>query len=284
MPLPKAACSGGGALAGFPPADTPVQRPPLTEPSVKRRPPSRPRFRGMAGKARGRKMDVMLSLGALARSVLHGRVGNLGTAIPPPPWSRRRRRRREVCTMLTSTAARVGRRMTRGHRRCHRSCTRRGWRPQWAAYTRLRQPQIRRGAGCGGSPQGTPALLYTLAQGYRLNRARASASNPRLTRDASQLIVPSRIALARRGSLWALATSLAVLASARLLRRYGRLNFIEFSSEKVAYRRRFSRSSPPARREGFAPTASPHTPGGCLGKYRRTPGQRKMDQCGNLAD
>jgi len=66
-------------------------------------------------------------------------------------------------------------------------------------------------------------------RGYRLNRARASASNPRLTRDASQLIVPSRIALARRGSLWALATSLAVLASARLLRRYGRLNFIEFS-------------------------------------------------------
>jgi len=50
-----------------------------------------------------------------------------------------------------------------------------------------------------------------------------------LTRDASQLTVPSRIALAlaRRGSLWALATLLdvLVLASARLLRRYGRLNF-----------------------------------------------------------
>jgi hypothetical protein len=98
-------------------------------------------------------------------------------------------------------------------------------------------------------------------RGYRLNPARASASNPRLTRDASQLIVPSRIALVRRGSLWALATLLAVLASARLLRR-GRLSFIEFSWEKVAYRRRFSRSSPPA--QGFAPTAPLHTPGGCL--------------------
>ena len=98
-------------------------------------------------------------------------------------------------------------------------------------------------------------------RGYRLNRARASASNPRLTRYASQHCSvedcsgPSRIAL---GS----GTLLAVLASARLLRLYGRLNFIEFSWEKVAYRRRFSRSSPPA--QGFAPTASPHTPGGCL--------------------
>jgi hypothetical protein len=34
------------------------------------------------------------------------------------------------------------------------------------------------------------------------------------------------------------------------------------AGEKVAYRRRFSRSSPPA--QGFAPTASPHTPGGYL--------------------
>jgi hypothetical protein len=48
-------------------------------------------------------------------------------------------------------------------------------------------------------------------------------------------IVPSRIALARRGSLSALAILLAVLASARLLRRYGRLNFIEFFWEKVAF-------------------------------------------------
>ena len=30
----------------------------------------------------------------------------------------------------------------------------------------------------------------------------------------------------------------------------------------MAYRRRFSRSSPPA--QGFAPTAFPHMPGGCL--------------------
>ena len=54
-------------------------------------------------------------------------------------------------------------------------------------------------------------------KGYRPNRARGSASNPRLTRDVSQLIVRSRIALARRRLLWALATLLAVLASARLL-------------------------------------------------------------------
>jgi hypothetical protein len=112
-------------------------------------------------------------------------------------------------------------------------------------------------------PAGCPRKCCGMGRakrGYRLNRARASASNPRLTRYASHCSVedcsgPSRIAL---GS----GTLLAVLASARLLRLYGRLNFIEFSWEKVAYRRRFSRSSPPA--QGFAPTAFPHTPGGCL--------------------
>ena len=112
-------------------------------------------------------------------------------------------------------------------------------------------------------PAGCPRKCCSMGRakrGYRLNRARASASNPRLTRYASHCSVedcsgPSRIAL---GS----GTLLAVLASARLLRLYGRLNFIEFSWEKVAYRRRFSRSSPPA--QGFAPTAFPHTPGGCL--------------------
>jgi len=112
-------------------------------------------------------------------------------------------------------------------------------------------------------PAGCPRKCCSMGRakrGYRLNRARASASNPRHTRYASHCSVedcsgPSRIAL---GS----GTLLAVLASARLLRLYGRLNFIEFSWEKVAYRRRFSRSSPPA--QGFAPTAFPHTPGGCL--------------------
>ena len=104
-------------------------------------------------------------------------------------------------------------------------------------------------AAWGARKGGTVLIVHV-----RLQAILASLVMPR--------IVPSRIALARRGSLWALATLLAVLASARLLRRYGRLNFIEFSWEKVAYRRRFSRSSPPA--QGFAPTASPHTPGGCL--------------------
>jgi hypothetical protein len=124
-------------------------------------------------------------------------------------------------------------------------------------------------------PAGCPrnvAAWGARKRGYRLNRARASASNPRLTRDASQLIVPSMIALVRRGSLWALATLLAVLASARLLRRYGRLSFTEFSWEKVAYRRRFSRSSPLA--QGFAPTA-PLTRRGAACKYWRTFGATK---------
>ena len=105
-------------------------------------------------------------------------------------------------------------------------------------------------------PAGCPRKCCGMGRakrGYRLNRARASASNPRLTRYASHCSVedcsgPSRIAPLGSGTL------LAVLASARLLRRYGRLNFIEFSWEKVAYRRRFSRSSPPA--QGFAPTAA----------------------------
>lgn len=115
-------------------------------------------------------------------------------------------------------------------------------------------------------PAGCPRKCCSMGRakrGYRLNRARASASNPRLTRYASHCSVedcsgPSRIAL---GS----GTLLAVLASARLLRLYGRLNFIEFSWEKVAYRRRFSRSSPPA--QGFAPTRRLLTRRGAAYKY-----------------
>jgi hypothetical protein len=117
-------------------------------------------------------------------------------------------------------------------------------------------------------------------RGYRLNRVRLQAIlASRLTRHASQLIVRSRIALVRRGSLWALAALLAVLAPARLLRRYGRygrLNFIEFSWEKVAYRR-FSRSSELAAGAGARAYAYgvPSHAGGLPANERRG---RKMDQ------
>ena len=147
-------------------------------------------------------------------------------------------------------------------------------------------------AACGATcmpqvPAGCPRKCCGMGRakrGYRLNRARASASNRRLARDASQLIVRSRIALARRGSLWALATLLAVLASARLLRRYGRLNFIEFScflGESGLQEALFAELAAGA--AGVRAYGVP-TRRGAACKYWRTPGRRKMDQCGNLAD
>ena len=79
-------------------------------------------------------------------------------------------------------------------------------------------------------------------------------------------IVPSRIALARRGSLWALATLLAVLASARLLRRYGRLSHIEFSIAGTG-------SQPLQVLDPFLNNQGAHggTPGGVLDSDKKAP-------------